>query len=376
MEQLRIFVSSTCYDLAQERTDIHEGLSACGHHVLLSEHTSFPVHPDLGTVENCMKAVRGNTDVFVLVVGGRRGSLDPESGKPVTNVEYDAAIQSDCVILVFVSRPVLGLLDIWEKNPEADFSPHVDYPEVFTFIKRLREDQRWIFPFDRAQEIVGTLKVQLSALMRDLLQQRRIPDPLIPPQLSTESTAAQRLVRDRKPYWQYKLASELLSTKLHGIERDFRDIARGTFMFRTHHVSNDASGWLRDHVLGLTDVLTPLNRIINCELVQSFGSSDQPADPVEILRVAEKVAAMCRRLRDWEVEIRGAQLPGCLDHIRQMMFGWAEHLWLEMPKLRDFLCESVGHPDPDRTYRLNLLFESPENMNEVLEEMDRIAKEY
>jgi hypothetical protein len=86
MEQVRIpavFVSSTSYDLDQIRADLKQFIEGFGYEAVLSEYPSFPIDPDMRTVENCLRAVDQHADVFVLVVGGRYGSQTDE-GKSVT----------------------------------------------------------------------------------------------------------------------------------------------------------------------------------------------------------------------------------------------------------------------------------------------------
>lgn len=376
MEQARIFVSSTCYDLAQLRADLDEGLSALGHKVHLSELPSFPVDPDLGTIENCKRVICENTDILVLVVGGRRGSLDPATGKPVTNVEHATAVECDVDAYVFVQKPVLDLLPVWEKNPGADFSPHVDYPEVFEFIKRLREGEAWVFAFDKAQDIVGTLRLQLSGRLRDLLGRHRLPDSLVPPAFASETSKARRLLRDRPPYCEYLLAAELLRGKLDPIERDFQDLERGTLFYREHDVALEDSGtWLKgrtDHLLDIVRVACPA---VNEEVLGSLGPPGQPGDPVSILRAMDRIATLGQQFLDWEVETRAARLAPDVDHLREMMVGWATPPWLELVRIRDLFDEVAAGPDPERKYELQLVFRSPDNLPDWTRELDRIAGE-
>src|SRR4051812_38429191 len=75
-----VFVSSTCYDLNQLRSDLKDFLEGMGLEPLLSESPAFPVSPELRTIDNCVNAVKERADVFVLIVGARYGSTDP-SGK-------------------------------------------------------------------------------------------------------------------------------------------------------------------------------------------------------------------------------------------------------------------------------------------------------
>ncbi|NTW70549.1 MAG: DUF4062 domain-containing protein [Chlorobiaceae bacterium] len=157
MQPLSVFVSSTCFDLRALREHLRSEIAAWGHDPVLSEYPSFPVLPDLSTVENCRKVVRERADVFVLVVGGRRGSLDPATDRSVVNLEYREAryVGIDCI--VFVEKQVWDLLPHFKKNPDADFSTTVDYPDVFRFIVEIAESTKWIFPFSRTDEILTTV---------------------------------------------------------------------------------------------------------------------------------------------------------------------------------------------------------------------------
>lgn len=40
---------------------------------ILSEYNSFPINPDIDTVENCLRIVEQRADILVLIVGGRYG---------------------------------------------------------------------------------------------------------------------------------------------------------------------------------------------------------------------------------------------------------------------------------------------------------------
>src|SRR6266536_3256695 len=89
-----VMVSSTFYDLRQLRADLARFIAdELGYQALLSELPSFPVDPDLDTIENCQARVRENVDVFVLVIGGRYGSIDDKTSRSVTNLEFLAARQ-------------------------------------------------------------------------------------------------------------------------------------------------------------------------------------------------------------------------------------------------------------------------------------------
>ena len=60
-----VMISSTFYDLRQIRTNLAEFITDdLGYLPLLSEFPSFPVNPDLNTVENCQARVKENADIY------------------------------------------------------------------------------------------------------------------------------------------------------------------------------------------------------------------------------------------------------------------------------------------------------------------------
>lgn len=208
-----MFVSSTCYDLDQLRLDIREFAISMGFEPILSEMQSFPVNPSQSTLENCLEAVRNRADIFVLVVGARYGSL-ADSGKSITNLEFEEARQKGIPKYVFVLDTVLTMLPIWKANPDADFRQQVDTPLLFKFVSELRDTgDTWVFPFSNAQQIVATMRAQLSFLFSDSLQLRswfhRIDSDL-----SHLKPMALQICVERPVGWEYLLFARILADEI------------------------------------------------------------------------------------------------------------------------------------------------------------------
>lgn len=139
---LRIFVSSTCNDLFQERRDIAEGVLALGHSVVLSEFAEkMPVHPQLSAVANCLDAIRNHADLIVLVISGTYGSTD-HTGRSITLHEYLEARSRRLPVITFVRQKVLDLLPLYRKQPTADYSPTVADNRVFELLERVMSEQK------------------------------------------------------------------------------------------------------------------------------------------------------------------------------------------------------------------------------------------
>jgi hypothetical protein len=174
MAKVNIFVSSTCFDLSQVRDDIRQCILDIGHIPILSELKDFPVDTRLTNAENCINAVNNEADILVLIIGNRYGAV-LESGKSITNTEFEVAVKKGIPIYTFAQKQMINLLPVWEKNPDADYSNVVDNNKVFEFLAYVRNKSGlWNFEYEKAQDIKEILKSQLSILFHDSLRIRRM----------------------------------------------------------------------------------------------------------------------------------------------------------------------------------------------------------
>lgn len=97
--RFQVFVSSTYTDLRQERQAAVEAILSAGH---------IPAGMELFAAgdESQMEVIRqwiDESDIYLLILGGRYGSIEPVSGKSYIQLEYEYAIQQkkplfSCVI--------------------------------------------------------------------------------------------------------------------------------------------------------------------------------------------------------------------------------------------------------------------------------------
>ncbi|PWE48577.1 hypothetical protein DEM26_17405 [Thioclava sp. NG1] len=96
-KKYQIFVSSTFRDLADERQDAIRNILDLKH--IPAGMELFPAS-DVDQLEY-IKRVIDECDYYLLIIGGRYGSLD-EAGISFTEREYDYAIETEKVVIVFV----------------------------------------------------------------------------------------------------------------------------------------------------------------------------------------------------------------------------------------------------------------------------------
>ena len=100
-----VFVSSTMYDLSVLRAQLRRFIEGLGWIAVMAEHGSFAIDANQTTVDNSLRNVRENADIFVMIVGARNGSVDPDSGRSVTNLEFLEARARGVPAYVFVDTP-------------------------------------------------------------------------------------------------------------------------------------------------------------------------------------------------------------------------------------------------------------------------------
>ncbi len=104
-KKYQIFVSSTYEDLKDERKAIIENISTMGH---------LPVGMELFVASDdeqfeYIKRVIDNCDYYVLILGGRYGSVSPQTGKSYTQMEYEYALEKKIPVLVFPYKDINSL---------------------------------------------------------------------------------------------------------------------------------------------------------------------------------------------------------------------------------------------------------------------------
>lgn len=376
MQPLSIFVSSTCYDLRALREHLRSEIATWGHDPVLSEYPSFPVSPDLTTVDNCRKVVRERADVFVLVVGGKRGSLDPVTNRSVVNAEYREArfVGIDCII--FVERQVWDLLPHFKRNPEADFSSTVDYPDVFRFIDEITESTKWIFPFTRTDEILSTLRTQLSIRFRDLLTRARSNRLTILPEFVGESEVIARIAVDKDRLWEYRLACELLKDRMHRLDLKFSEVRSGFAVRRTKFLAGrDTINFIQDLLKDLTTIIEASVKILHEQLVPAFGPPGTPGDAGQIKRACDNLYSLFLSLYEWEMDVRFVRPHEVFEGIFSKMHGWSEELLSEFHRLPRELDDLLSKPDLTGQYSINLVIVAPKGIEAFTAEFEKMAND-
>ena len=207
MAGLRVFVSSTCYDLSVIRSQLRIFIQNLGHEPLMSDYSDLLYDPRIHTHSSCVDEV-ASADLVLLIVGSRFGgktvpealgkidfeflkkesksieSLKKQENLSVTQLEILKAVESGIPVFTFVDSSVWHDHALYEKNKEKPIISEISFPSIekqetaafiFEFINFLKHRAKGnsVFTFSKLQDIEETLRKQWSSLFQKLIQEQR-----------------------------------------------------------------------------------------------------------------------------------------------------------------------------------------------------------
>ena len=186
MPRPRIFVSSTYYDLKHIRASLENFIDSLGFEPILSEKGHIAYSPEIPLDESCYREV-GNSDIFLIIIGGRYGSEKSESKEikdkqsvdrydSITKQEYKSAVERNVPSYILIEKSVYSEFEIFmnnKKNETINYV-HVDSTNIFHLIDDILSQPKNnpVHQFDRYNDIESWLKEQWAGLFRELLNQR------------------------------------------------------------------------------------------------------------------------------------------------------------------------------------------------------------
>jgi len=351
-----VMVSSTFYDLRQIRADLAEFITKkLGYVPLLSEFLSFPIDPDLDTIDNCRRRVEVNADILVLVIGGRYGSIDDKTDKSITNLEYETARHKQIPVYVFVEKQILSILPVWKKNPLGDFSGAVDTPRLFEFIEQVRSQEKvWASPFETAQDIVAVLQVQFAHLFLESLKLRlKLNGAGLPSYFTTLQPQALRIILERPTGWEYKL---FLQTWLDAVNQRadlIREYEAALVIGAAESVPAAAAvAWFQTLLHELQSFVKSATHLVQVSIPKAFGAPGDSGNPEAICWISKMLGQILEQMLQWTQRIRRAHVEQPFQEVAAEFARFTEDM---VERLQNFPEESLT------SLQKTLLLATPEN---------------
>jgi hypothetical protein len=310
MSQLKIFVSSTCYDLSQIRTELRDFILELGYQPVLSEYFSFPIDPSDDTIENCIRNV-GAADVFVLLLGSRYGFIT-NSGKSITEHEYIFAREKGIPIYVFINKQLISNLPLWKSNKSFDFTDIVESTKVFEFVEEVREkNMNWCFEFEKAQDIIQTLKVQFTYMFKKSLDLRlKFRKMGFPDFYKNLSASAINIVLNKRPNFEVLFFAQVLKDELEKHEHLKLDLEYEVLSNCNRFIRSvpELSQWLEMSFETIKYEVDAINTLLNKAALDFFGEPGTASDLRGLYYVACRIAKTYEEMVNWSLNVKSAMV--------------------------------------------------------------------
>jgi hypothetical protein len=187
---MRVFVSSTCYDLLDTRAEVERCLRDLGLTPILSDRPSseFEVLPDVNSIETCLENVR-RSDAFVCLLSQRYGHSLREAGfedLSATHLEWRTARDAGKPIRLYARDRLLGEHSTW-KQPGGGFKPvWVTDVKLLSFLDehmKLAADaptSNWVWPFRDSVELTTRLGFDFKSASNRAILNKWMADGRLP----------------------------------------------------------------------------------------------------------------------------------------------------------------------------------------------------
>lgn len=377
-----LFVSSTCYDLEQIRSDIRDFADDLGVDPIMSEFDSFPVSPYEHNINNCLEAVRNRADIFLLIVGGRYGSIY-DSGKSITNMEFNEACAKGIPKYVFVKENIINLLPIWKDNPDADYKSCVDTPKLFEFVSQIRDSgETWVYPFSTAQDIINALRKQFSYLFSDCLDlRRRLNQNKV--DLTELKPKSLRLVIEKPMGWEYLLFAQLFQDAVESYFQKKLDAELGISYgeFITLHEVKEILKWTQLKLDLIQNIIQQITATINSGYTKAVGEFGEPSDISRMIHLTKRIGDGYSQLLDWKLEFSRVKVKKEFEKLVKLISEFAANSIREIEDLSKKLYGQVENLIKNaedyrgRTVKITLTLTAPD-CQELYQEIERIRYLY
>lgn len=167
-----IFISSTCYDLYDIRSELAYFLKKHNRNVLWSESIDFPVDYTIHSHDVCLNNVK-KADLLILIIDKRyggiyAGKLYPPRNISITQYEVEIAKEMGIPVVTFVRNTTWVEKAIYKHNKRKGINIipfYVEKIEVFDLIEYIQHSNaNWINQFENSID----LKLKLDTILSNI----------------------------------------------------------------------------------------------------------------------------------------------------------------------------------------------------------------
>lgn len=212
----------------------------------------------------------------------------------------------------------------------------------------------------------GIGRIELEELIKKMF---------VPKEFENDSEYTKTLVKERPELWEFLLTAELLQEGLKSIDRGFSDLERGLVFSKSYRITGKQFMiYMQDKIADMAKLINLFGVVINEDAVKAWGGSGISGDIFEIKHFANTIIKASQHLLEWEIDLHAVKPPESLQYIIELTKGWGYVGYKSVAIMPDKLIEMVANPNKyNQVNSIHLTFESPGNIDQLIEEIARIA---
>jgi hypothetical protein len=189
----KVFISSTCHDLLDLRSEVEQHISGMGLLPVLSDRptSGFDRTPDSNSIDTCLVNVR-SSDIFVCVLSQRYGPSLKTSGFDdisATHLEWREAISNKKPVYMYVRDKTMAECDLWKKTRRMSAGTSIDTETSawpYSWVKEKRDEPLFKFLEEHMKLSSELTRKNWVAIFRDSVELKQ----MISSDLKLESSKA------------------------------------------------------------------------------------------------------------------------------------------------------------------------------------------
>ncbi|MCC4309756.1 MAG: hypothetical protein ABGX87_01265 [Alcanivorax sp.] len=198
----------------------------------------------------------------------------------------------------------------------------------------------------------------------------------VPEGMENESLTAQNIVRSKRPFWEFALAHELVSSRIEKIDIDLDDLLHDRVNVKVDRNMDvdDYIGWLKMRPDNLSQLVDVSKQLFVFDLVNTISVKEgDEVDLKALIRVADLIEKLYRDVYVYEVEGRSIKIPEEFGYLHSLQSQWAVVISDAVSQLLNIL-DSVANRTKDdlSPVEAKINFKAPPRINEFSEELDRL----
>lgn len=180
-------------------------------------------------------------------------------------------------------------------------------------------------------------KVRLNLLNKSLMPFQQYPERI------------QRVVLDKPPAWEFRLAAGLMRHLNQAAQRKLEDLKSGLYIKSINHIrKEDVPEWVENRLSEMTQVIEPVEGLLEA-LKRSFGELGVSGDELEILHVCKRIHEHFDQVLIHEEQFYFSRLPEEYDDVVRLLKDRVASQVLKVSEVPDFLDEVATRAESEAT---------------------------